>query len=144
MAEFVLTASRFDFVVERDDKGHPIRVIKYRRGDAVTGLPDHQVSRLLAAGAIAPAAEVEEVVDAAQNLEQATAELADAQTETDVEEARGDAATTVSELNSQLAEPARPKITATKKVWVDYAKTRGWKAEDAEKLDKQELIEALA
>ncbi|AMS03498.1 hypothetical protein SEA_GUACAMOLE_7 [Gordonia phage Guacamole] len=142
MAEFVLTASRFDFVVDRDDKGHPIRVIKYRRGDAVTGLPDHQVSRLLAAGAIAPAAEVEEVVDAAQNLDQATAELADAQT--DVEEARGDAATSVSELNTQLAEPVRPKITATKKVWVEYAVARGWKAEDAEKLDKQELIEALA
>lgn len=40
--------------------------------------------------------------------------------------------------------PARPRITATKKVWVEYAMTRGWSREDAEKLDKSDLIDRLS
>ncbi|QDF17451.1 hypothetical protein SEA_PHROSTEDPHLAKE_7 [Gordonia phage PhrostedPhlake] len=163
MTEFVLTASRFDQVIKRDDKGFPLKVVRHRRGDLVSDLPDADVARLLAAGAIRPAPgpddeddEVTVVVPADADADAAVV-VAEAQAaavgagdadpqaaETELIEAQVAAAQTVSELNSQLAEPVRPKITATKKVWVDYAKTRGWKAEDAEKLDKQELIEALA
>ncbi|QGJ87253.1 hypothetical protein SEA_WOCKET_7 [Gordonia phage Wocket] len=168
MTEFVLTASRFDQVVERDDKGFPLKVVKHRRGDLVFDLPDAEVARLLAAGAIRPAPdpddevtevvvpddeddEVTEVVvpddDAAVVEAQAAVDTGDADAqaaETELIEAQVAAAQTVSELNTQLAEPVRPKITATKKVWVEYAVARGWKAEKAEALDKQELIEALA
>ncbi|UVF60281.1 hypothetical protein SEA_MURP_7 [Gordonia phage Murp] len=161
MTEFVLTASRFDQVVKRDDKGFPLKVVRHRRGDLVSDLPDAEVARLLAAGAIRPAPdpddeddEVTVVVPADADATVVVAEAqaaavdagdADAQAaETELIEAQVAAAQTVSELNTQLAEPVRPKITATKKVWVEYAVARGWKAEKAEELDKQELIEALA
>lgn len=53
-AEFILTADRFDQIVERRPDRSPLRTIKHRRGDIVTGLTDAEVERLSIAGAIMP------------------------------------------------------------------------------------------
>ncbi|MDJ0006510.1 hypothetical protein [Gordonia alkanivorans] len=164
MTDYVLTASRFDQVLERDASGFPLKVVKHRRGALISGLSAAEAARLKAAGAIGPAPdpadEVVEVVvvepattevvvepadDAVTSEESlATAEAEHEAAQAEADEARADAAEQVAELNARLEEPVRPKITATKKVWVEYAVARGWKVADAEKLDKQELIEALS
>ena len=152
VTDYVLTASRFDQVLERDANGFPLKIVKHRRGALISGLSAAEAARLKAAGAIGPVPDpadevvvvepADEVVAAEENLAAAEAVREAAQAEAD--EARADAADQVTELNAQLEQPVRPKITATKKVWVEHAVARGWKAADAEKLDKQELIEALS
>lgn len=128
MAEYVLIASRFDHVVERYPSGQPKTVVKYRRGDRVVDLSEADENRLRRAGAIAPwvdeppAEAVEDLaVDAEPNV----------------------VAEPVGDVVEAEAVP-RPKATATKKLWVEYAVARGWDRDAAEDLDRQELIEALS
>ncbi|QMU19009.1 lipase chaperone [Gordonia rubripertincta] len=136
MADFVLTASLFEQVVERDAHGYPLKVIRHRRGDIVSGLDEADVARLLDAGAIAPVpAENPAIV------------VVDADTDVVSDEdavVTDDEAPAVAPVPELAGDPARPRITATKKVWVEYAVARGWTAADADDLDKQALIEALS
>lgn len=121
---YVLTAVKFRHNVAYNDKGQPTEVKIYRQGDVVDDLPAEHLERLLQAGAIAhPADEVVEPVDV---------EVPDS----------GD--TMPADEMVEPVESERPKNTATKKAWVDYAvAVKGWGREDAEALDKTELIEAL-
>lgn len=119
MADFILTATRFDQITERDDQGRPLKMIKHHTGDVVSGLSDLDVTRLLNAGAIAP-------IGAAAPVPTEHVEQVDAATEA-----------------------GRPKRTAPVKAWEDYVVAlfessdgkQGLNREDAEKSSKQELIE---
>ena len=126
MADYRLTATRFDHITERHPTGQPKKVVKYRAGDRVTGLSEKEVGRLLAAGAIRPWVDEPEPADGPAP-------------EAVVEPDQGDG-----DEPEPADGPARPRITATKKVWVEYATTRGWSREDAEKLDKSDLIDRLS
>ena len=128
MAEYVLIASRFDHVVDRYPSGQPKTVVKYRRGDRVVDLSEADENRLVRAGAIAPWVD-EPPADAAEDL------TVDAEPPV-VAEPVGDV------VEAEAA--PRPKATATKKLWVEYAVARGWDRDAAEDLDRQELIEALS
>ena len=130
MAEYVLIASRFDHVVERYPSGQPKTVVKYRRGDRVVDLSEADENRLRRAGAIAPWVD-EPPADAVEVL------AVDAEPQDD------SVAEPVGEVAEAEAVP-RPKATATKKLWVEYAVARGWDRDAAVDLDRQELIEALS
>lgn len=108
---YVLTADRFDQVVERHDNGAPRKIVKRYRGDAVDGLSAKDVDRLLRAGAI-------------------------------VEAGSGTAATEV-EPSVAPTVSGRPKLTAPKQAWIDYAVSKGLDAVEAAEMSKQDLIEAL-
>ncbi|QFG08068.1 head-tail connector protein [Gordonia phage Toast] len=137
MADFVLTASLFEQVVERDAHGYPLKVIRHRRGDIVSGLDEADVARLLDAGAIAPVPAENPAIVVVD------ADTVDVVSDDDAV-ATDDEAPAVAPVPEPTGDLARPKITATKKVWVEYAVARGWTAADADDLDKQALIEALS
>ncbi|UVF60515.1 hypothetical protein SEA_PCORAL7_7 [Gordonia phage PCoral7] len=137
MADFVLTASLFEQVVERDAHGYPLKVIRHRRGDIVSGLDEADVARLLDASAIAPVPAENPAIVVVD------ADTVDVVSDDDAV-ATDDEAPAVAPVPEPTGDLARPKITATKKVWVEYAVARGWTAADADDLDKQALIEALS
>lgn len=84
---------------------------RFRQGDAVVGLSDDQVQRLLKAGAIGSGAQPQRI--------------------------EGDTDTV---LDGELKHVA-PKHVAPKAEWVDYAVTQGADREGAEDMTKAELIE---
>ena len=114
--DYVLTASVFH---HRADG----RRRRFERGDRLTGLSDRDVRRLLAAGAIAP------VKDDAPA--QAPAALPESQAPAPVKAETGP------------DQPRRPKQTAPKPVWVDYAVAKGFDRAEAESMTKPDLIQAL-
>ncbi|QDF17102.1 head-tail connector protein [Gordonia phage William] len=142
MADFVLTASLFEQVVERDAHGYPLKVIRHRRGDIVSGLDEADVARLLDAGAIAPVP-AENPAIVVVDADTVDADTVDVVSDDDAV-VTDDEAPAVAPVPEPTGDLARPKITATKKVWVEYAVARGWTAADADDLDKQALIEALS
>lgn len=113
---YVLTADRFDQVVERHDNGAPRKIVKRYRGDAVDGLSAKDVERLLRAGAIAEAG------GAASSVAAPVA---------------------ASPVSSTAVTSGRPKLTAPKQAWIDYAVSKGLDASEAAEMSKQDLIEAL-
>lgn len=119
MTAYRLVASRFDQIVERHPNRAPKRVVRHRFGDLVEGLSDAEVDRLLRAGAIRPAADVD-----AEDV--------------GVVEVDQDDATTPAEA------VARPKQTAPVKDWEDYAVSQGFDRAEVEAMSKSDLIKALA
>lgn len=128
---YVLTAVRFRHNVAYNEKGQPTEVHIYRQGDVVDDLPPDHLERLLTAGDIAISQPDEDDADDAVDDSDAP------NVDTDADLVPADAATD----SAQSAE--RPRNTATKKAWVDYAVTKGWTREDADALDRAELIEKL-
>jgi hypothetical protein len=128
MTDYILTATRFDEVLERNEKGRPIKVIKHRRGAVLTGLDDSEVARLTKAGAIAP-------VDTSADSEAPDLEPQNPPS--------GD----VDSFGLEL-----PKKAGTAKAWEDYAVAlfeksegkAGLNREDAEQATKQQLIELFS
>lgn len=106
-----------------------VEIQRYRRGDPID-VTGSEEERLLRAGAIAPWVD-EPPAEAVEDL------AVDAEPQDDsVSEPVGDVA--------EAEAVPRPKATATKKLWVEYAVARGWDRDAAEDLDRQELIEALS
>ena len=144
--EWRLTASVFRQVTERHDDGRPAKVIKHREGAKITGLSGKDVERLRAAGAIVPWTEPEEVVEAAEPQEAVTGDDVVEEPATAGDDADNADAPAPDADGAPTTDPGtveRPRNTATKKVWVDYAVSKGWTREDAEDLDKTDLIEAV-
>lgn len=122
----VLKAVRFRHNVAYNEKGQPTEVHIYRAGDVVDDLPVEHLERLIAAGAV--------TIDDGEDV----ADDPDVPTEAVADDSPGDAETAASTVTE------RPRNTAAKKVWVDYAVTaKGWARDDAEALDRADLIEAL-
>ena len=128
---YVLTAVRFRHNVAYNEKGQPTEVHIYRQGDVVDDLPPEHLERLLAAGAIAISLPNEDDTDDVADDTETSGD--DADTDPVPPDAATDTAQSVE----------RPRNTATKKAWVDYAVTKGWTREDADALDRAELIEKL-
>lgn len=128
VTDYILTALRFDQILEQDDKGRVTKRIRHRRGALISDLDQLEAERLLKAGAIALADDVREDAD----------DPVDDQS-VDTPPSDGDAP-------SQTAgdSPRRPRPTATQERWAAYAKARGI---DAEKVDamatKDDIIAAV-
>jgi hypothetical protein len=123
VTEFVLTATRFDQVLERDEHGRVTKLARRRRGDTFE-VDDADVTRLLAAGAIRPAE--------------------DAPTVTETPPAdQSDASADPTDISAGPKGPIPPK-TGVKELWVDYAVSNGWDRDEAESKTRAELIAALA
>lgn len=123
MSEYILTATRFDQVLERYEDGRPKKVIKHRRGDTVTGLSDSEVARLTAAGAIAVPKD-EAKVDAPVSPVDPPAPPAP-----------------VVPIPAADGEPVVPAKTAKTDDWQAYAVARGMDKAEAESKSRAELIE---
>jgi hypothetical protein len=126
VTDYILTASRFDQIVERYDDGRPKRTIKHRRGATVTGLPESEVDRLLAAGAIAPATKPKGKAAKATTDESGT----------------GDVVVTYSSPAAREGDtaPSPPAKTAKTEEWQEYAKARGMDPAEADAKSRAELI----
>lgn len=135
VTDYVLTASRFDQVVERHDNGAPRRVIKHRRGALVTGLSDAEADRLLRAGAIRavqpPAAQESGSDDPASGHADHVHFAPTLEPSADGSDVPAPSGASVD----------RPKQMALKDEWVKYAAARGMAEAEAEALTKSELIE---
>lgn len=121
MASFRLLVSRWDERVRTD----PDEYMRHVQGD-VFEVPDDQAERLLRIGAIAPVDDRPIPVD-------------DARSGPPVPPASGGDA----HREEPMPPPERPKQTASKPTWVEYAVACGMDRADAEALDKRELIAAL-
>ena len=139
VTDYVLTASRFDQIVERNENGSARRIVKHRRGDVVDGLTEAEVERLLRAGAITPVVADDEDPESDSQDESAPPTTGEA--------ASTPAATTVKATGA----PERPKQTAPVAEWEEYAAalhsstggTQGLDLAAAKALTKRELIEQL-
>ncbi|QDQ93710.1 lipase chaperone [Rhodococcus sp. WB9] len=132
MTEYTLTAVRFDQILERDNQGRPIKVVKYRRGDVITDLDELEAQRLLKAGALA---EVAEVADPTEPEDGDDGEGDQTGTPTAV---GTEVPTTVNQSGTD--QPRKPRVTATVEKWLAYAKSIGLTGEAVDGKDKDELI----
>ncbi|HEY9314333.1 hypothetical protein [Williamsia sp.] len=168
MAAYELLADHWDEPNGESDTGY----VRHLRGE-VFDVPDKHLDRLLRIGALAPADEDATESDDAEAVVEDPTEPDDADDDSDNHgdsEANSDAAEQESDPDREPApvndtdresdsdaveqesdpdvEPApgieRPKQTAGKPVWVDYAVDRGMTRDDAEALDKRDLIAALS
>ncbi|WP_213573282.1 lipase chaperone [Rhodococcus sp. USK13] len=135
MTEYVLTALRFDQILDRDANGRPLKVIKHRRGAVISDLDEQEAQRLLKAGAIAEAVQVADPAD--------PADPADVDGDGDDQggaspEPGSDAPTTPNQASAD--QPRKPRVTATAEKWVAYAKSIGLTDEAVDGKDKDELI----
>ncbi|MFI8664235.1 hypothetical protein ACIGKR_29860 [Rhodococcus qingshengii] len=126
--------------------------IRRRRGD-VFEVPDVHLERLLRIGAIAAVDHTPTSPDGDSGADES--ELPNGELPGD--ESNGDEPSEGSSGDSSDIEPTpsdddsepeagveRPKQTAAKAVWVEYAIARGMARDDAEALDKRDLIAALS
>jgi len=128
--------------------GPPVGYVRHRRG-AVVDVPDEHVDRLLRIGAIAPIEQEAVDGDAAPSGDE-TPGSADDDAPL-VPAAADDAASSTEDaaLADQPDAPVavvdveRPKQAAAKSIWVEYAVARGMDRDDAEALDKRDLIAEL-
>ncbi|NKW16911.1 lipase chaperone [Rhodococcus hoagii] len=107
MSEYILTALRFDQILEQDDKGRVVKRIRHRQGALITDLDDIEAQRLLGAGAIQPA------------------DLVDDALEEEAEASEPSAATPESPADPAADAPRRPRATATIEKWIAYAQAVG-------------------
>ncbi|NKV10930.1 lipase chaperone [Rhodococcus hoagii] len=107
MSEYILTALRFDQILEQDDKGRVVKKIRHRQGALITDLDDLEAQRLLGAGAIRPA------------------DLVDDALEEEAEASEPSAATPESPADPAADAPRRPRATATIEKWIAYAQAVG-------------------
>lgn len=139
MTDYILTAQRFNQILERNDQGRPIKEIKHRRGALITDLDELEAVRLLNAGAIIPA-------DEHEHHDDGDADEAGSEGDGDpVAHGDGGAADSAPQSAPNSGAPlARPRPTATREKWEAYAKARGI---DAEKVDamanKDDIIAAV-
>ncbi|MDF3309758.1 lipase chaperone [Rhodococcus sp. T2V] len=129
MTEYVLTALRFDQILERDANGRPSKAIKHRRGDVISDLDEQEAQRLLKAGAIAEAVQAADPADPADDD-------SDGDDQVGTPPAGGDAPTTPNQTSAD--QPRKPRVTATAEKWLAYAKSIG--LTDVDGKDKDELI----
>ncbi|MCK8674101.1 hypothetical protein M1M07_23690 [Rhodococcus sp. HM1] len=129
MAVFKLLVSRWDEKV----RTKPDEYVRHTQGE-VFEVPDGQVERLLRIGAIGP-------VDEEPALPEGAAD--DPQDEESSDGSESDESSGEVDETPDSEQVNRPKQTAPKPVWVDYAVSRGMAREEAEALDKRELIAAL-
>ncbi|ETT26249.1 hypothetical protein RAJCM14343_5814 [Rhodococcus aetherivorans] len=133
MTEYILTATRFDQVLERDEKGRVTKLVRRRRGDTVTGLDEVEVARLLRAGAI---------VDAEQVRPAPVPPVDDDQVDT-AGAGDGEPGGAGEPAPVPVAVP-RPKQAADKDDWIAYAVSRGMDEAEARSMTKPQLLAALA
>ncbi|WJJ10815.1 lipase chaperone [Prescottella equi] len=107
MSEYILTALRFDQILEQDDKGRVVKRIRHRQGALITDLDDLEAQRLLGAGAIRPAGL-----------------LGDERVE-ETEAAEPSAASSEPPADPAADAPRRPRATATIEKWIAYAQAVG-------------------
>ncbi|WP_067573685.1 hypothetical protein [Nocardia acidivorans] len=126
MTEYILTADYFDQIVEVREDGTAKRYAKRHRGDIIVGLPDEDVDRLIAAGALAPYIDEivdSEIVDESQGQDQGQDDIP------------VPAPAVVDEV------PLAPKRTASAAEWQAYGVARGLDEAEAEGMTRAELIE---
>ena len=130
--------------------------VRHLRGE-VFDVPDKHLDRLLRIGALAPVDDEVAESDDAETVDEDSAYDVivptddnsgnDVDSESDSDAAEKETDTDVPPAPDDVA-PApdieRPKQTAGKPAWVDYAVERGMDRDDAEALDKRELIAALS
>ncbi|MGU3587429.1 lipase chaperone [Rhodococcus sp. C26F] len=131
MTDYILTALRFNQVLERNDQGRPTKEIRHRRGALITDLDELEAQRLLRAGAIRPADEVAAEEAAAERIAAAVVDQVPPQG------AEPPAATAG---GASAERPRRPRATATDEKWVAYAEAIGIDAEDLKGKNKDEII----
>ena len=131
MTEYVLTALRFDQILDRDANGRPLTVIKHRRGAVISDLDEQEAQRLLKAGAIAEAVVAADPTDPA-----------DGDDDGDGDEQVGAPTAPGSDAPNQTSadQPRKPRVTATAEKWLAYAKSIGLADEAVDGKDKDELI----
>lgn len=130
--------------------------VRHLRGE-VFDVPDKHLDRLLRIGALAPVDDDVTEPDDAETVHEDSADDVivptddnaddDADSEADSDAAEKETDTDVAPAQDDVAptpDIERPKQTAAKDVWVDYAVARGMARDDAEALDKRELIAALS
>lgn len=126
MSEYILTALRFDQILEQDDKGRVIKRIRHRQGALITELDDLEAQRLLDAGAIRPVGLVDD-----EHEEKAAA-------------SEPSVATPESPADPAAEALRRPRATATQEKWAAYAKARGIDADAVDAMaDKDAIIAAV-
>ncbi|WP_432793682.1 lipase chaperone [Rhodococcus ruber] len=138
MTEYILTATRFDQILARDEKGRVTHLVRRRRGDTVTGLDEGEVERLLRAGAI---------IDAEQVRAAAAPPVADDRPAAGAGDSDGQPAGDPAAADQSAPAPAavpRPKQAADKDDWIAYAISRGWDEAQARSMTKPQLLAALA
>ncbi|MFD3748334.1 hypothetical protein [Nocardia sp. NPDC058633] len=138
-AEYILIADRFDQIVERRPDRSPLRVIKHRRGDIVTGLTDAETERLLLANAIAPY--VEPVLDGDHGDE----DDADDEDGTDSPDSTGDTDGDQGDDSTpddagEATSVEKPSRTGLVADWRAYAVTKGLTEAEAADMTRAELI----
>jgi hypothetical protein len=140
MAEYVLTALRFDQIVSAP--GQQLEYRRRRRGDVIE-LADDEALRLVQAGAVKPV-ESPTLDDHGDSDDHGDQDDGDDHGDQDDGDDQG-------EGPPPASVPGPPKKTALVADWVDYAVAqfestngqRGLPRADAEALTKQDLIEAL-
>ncbi|MBM4580918.1 hypothetical protein LRM64_19370 [Prescottella equi] len=122
----------------------PSGYVRHLRG-SVIDVPAEHLDRLLRIGAVAPSRAGS---DSDQSDVEADGAAADAAADEDADSDADDAATGTDDAVPGGTQPAdsheRPKQAAAKSVWVDYAVARGMDREQADALDKRELIAELS
>ncbi|MBP2208169.1 putative membrane protein [Rhodococcus percolatus] len=136
--------------------GPPEGYVRHRRG-AVVDVPDEHVDRLLRVGAISPV-EPEAAEDEASGNDETPSgndTPGSADDSAPVVPAAADETALPAEASAsadqpdspaapvEVAEAERPKQAAAKAIWVEYAVARGMDRDDAEALDKRDLIAEL-
>lgn len=120
----------------------PSGYVRHLRG-SVIDVPAEHLDRLLRIGAVAPSRAGSDVDRSDVDADGAAAE-ADAAGDSDA----GDAVTGTDDAVPGDAQPddspERPKQAAAKSVWVEYAVARGMDRDQADALDKRELIAELS
>lgn len=134
MTEYILTATRFDQILARDEKGRVTKLVRHRRGDSVAGLDEVEVARLLRAGAI---------IDAEQVRPAAAPPVDDDDQVDTVAAGAGEPGGTSQPAPVPAAVP-RPKQAADKDDWIAYAVSRGMDEAEARSMTKPQLLAALA
>ncbi|NKS52529.1 lipase chaperone [Rhodococcus hoagii] len=125
MTEYVLTALRFNQILERNDQGRAIKEIKHRRGALITDLDELEAERLLKAGAIVPASDLPKVSDTPAD---------------DATDTEGEAEAVGAQANPADEQLRRPRATATAEKWAAYAKARGIAADAVDAMDNKDAI----
>ncbi|NKT69488.1 hypothetical protein GS860_16150 [Rhodococcus hoagii] len=107
---------------------------------SVIDVPAEHLERLLRIGAVTPTEDKIGSDTAEANVEVAAAENDSVVTESEDSATDNDSAAEASEVETV----ERPKQAAAKSVWVEYAVARGMDRDQAEALDKRDLIAELS
>ncbi|NKS97492.1 lipase chaperone [Rhodococcus hoagii] len=135
MTGYILTALRFDQILDVDEKGNATKRIRHRRGALITDLDELEARRLLKAGAIVPASEVGTDDDESDGDSDAGTGDAD-----DANHAAGGSDASTAPTATGGADPERPRPAASMKLWAAYAEARGIPAEKVAAMANKDAI----